>query len=254
LDGRHDAAEADGMTSFHAIDVAMDRRLQPTSLVVPAGQMVALVGPNGGGKTSLLRALARVEQASGAVTIDGEDLDLAPEARRRRLLSFLPASRDVTWPVAARDVIALGLDRPDEQRIAQLIALFELEALAHRPVDRLSTGERARVLAARALAAHPRILLLDEPLSNLDPYWVLRFLDIFRVAAASGQSFLIALHDLAQLSRFDRALLIADGMVQMDEAPADLVASKRFGEIFRIHETADGQWEIKQLEDRQSSP
>ena len=242
------------MTSLQAIDIALDRRLQPTSIDVPSGQLVALVGPNGGGKTSLLRALARVELASGQVTVDGEDLDLAPEARRRRLLSFLPASREVTWPIAARDVIRLGLDRPDEDRIAELIALFELELLADRPVNHLSTGERARVLTARALASRPRILLLDEPLSNLDPYWVLRFFEIFETVAASGQSFLIALHDLAQLPRFDRALLIADGKVQMDEAPTNLVVGERFGEIFRIREGADGDWEIRRPEGRRSSP
>lgn len=241
------------MTSLQAIDIALDRRLRPTSLDFPPGQLVALVGPNGGGKTSLLRAVARVEQASGSVTVDGEDIDSAPEARRRRLLSFLPASRDVTWPISARDVIALGFDKPDGDRIADLIELLELDALAERPVDRLSTGERARVLIARALASRPRVLLLDEPLSNLDPYWVIRFFDIFRSAAASGQTLLVALHDLAQLPRFDRALLIAEGEVQMDETPASLVASERFGEIFRIREDADGEWAIRRPADRQSS-
>ena len=242
------------MTSLHALEVALNHRLRPTSLEVPAGQMVALVGPNGGGKTSLLRALARVEQAGGKVSIEGEDIDSSPEARRRRLLAFLPASREVTWPIAARDVIALGLDRPDRDRIAELIALFELEPLAARPVDRLSTGERARVLTARALASRPRVLLLDEPLSNLDPYWVIRFLRIFRESAAAGQTLLVAVHDLAQLPHFDRALLIADGQLQMDETPADLMASERFGETFRIHQRADGQWAVRPAADRQSSP
>ena len=240
------------MTSLQAIDIALDRRLEPTNLDVPSGQLLALVGPNGGGKTSLLRAIARVEQASGRVAIDGEDLDTAPEGRRRRLISFLPASRDVTWPIAARDVIALGLDQPDEMRVAEMIELFELQALAKRPVDRLSTGERARVLTARALAARPRILLLDEPLSNLDPYWVLRFLDIFRASASAGQAALVALHDLTQLRCFDRALLIAGGKVQMDETPTNLMAGERFGEVFRIREAADG-WAIRKPEDRQSS-
>ena len=242
------------MTSLIAIDVALNGRLKPTSLNVPSGQLVALVGPNGGGKTSLLRALAKVERATGAITIDGENLDSAPEARRRRLLSFLPASRDVAWPITVRDVIALGLDRRDNERIAELIAMFELNALAERPVDRLSTGERTRVLAARALAACPRILLLDEPLSNLDPYWVLRFLEFFRTAAASGQAVLLALHDLTQLPHFDRALLIADGLIQMDETPAGLVADERFGEVFRIRDSANGQWAIRRSEDRRSSP
>jgi iron complex transport system ATP-binding protein len=232
------------MTSLVARAVGIAGRLEPSDLDVAAGELVALVGPNGGGKTSLLRALARIESASGVVAIDGEDVDLAPLARRRHLLSFLPASRDVTWPISARDVIALGLDRPDPARIEELIAQFELEKLADRPVNRLSTGERARVLAARALVGNPRILLLDEPLSNLDPYWVLRFLSIFEAAARSGQAVLVALHDLSQLPHFNRALLIADGKVRMDEAPASLVASERFEEIFRI-QSANGGWRIR---------
>ena len=187
------------MTSLVARQIGIPCRLQPADLDVQSGELVALVGPNGGGKTSLLRALARIENASGVVAIDGEDLDLAPLSRRRRLLSFLPASRDVIWPIAARDVIALGLDGPNPARVDELIGLLELGSLADRPVNRLSTGERARVLLARALVGNPKILLLDEPLSNLDPYWVLRILSILEIAAHSGQSVLVALHDLVVL-------------------------------------------------------
>lgn len=232
------------MTSLVARGVGIAGRLEPTDLDIKVGELVALVGPNGGGKTSLLRAVARIESASGVVAVGGEDVDLAPIARRRQLLSFLPASRDVTWPIAARDVIQLGLDRPDPGRIDELINLLELAELADRPVNRLSTGERARVLTARALAANPTALLLDEPLSNLDPYWVLRFLAIFETAAQSGQLVLVALHDLSQLRHFDRALLVADGRVQMDEAPASLTASERFQEVFRI-QAANGGWAIR---------
>ena len=233
------------MTSLVARGVAIPGRLRPTDLDVEAGEMVALVGPNGGGKTSLLRALAGVEVASGVVAIDGEDLTLAPVARRRQLLAFLPASRDVTWPIAARDVIALGLDRPDGARIDELIALLELEHLARRPINRLSTGERARVLLARALVGKPKILLLDEPLSNLDPFWVLRILDILESEAGSGHAVIVALHDIGQLSRFSRALLIAKGKVQMDEMPTALMVSERFEEVFRITAVDSGGWAIK---------
>ena len=239
------------MKSLVARQVAISGRLAPTNLDAGAGELIALVGPNGGGKTSLLRALARIETVAGVVEIDEEDVDEAPLARRRQLLSFLPASRDVTWPISARDVISLGLDRPDDARVDELIELLELESLANRPVNRLSTGERARVLTARALAARSTVLLFDEPLSNLDPYWVLRFLDIFRAAASVGQAVLIALHDLGQLPQFDRALLVADGQVQMDEAPASLVASEGFETCFRISQSTGG-WAIRRPEDRQS--
>ena len=233
------------MTSLVARGVSLDARLQPTDVNVKAGELVAVVGPNGGGKTSLLRALARVERAGGRVDIDGENLDQAPEARRRQLLAFLPASRDIGWPICVRDVIALGLTRRDPDRIDDLLTSFELGPLANRPVDRLSTGERVRVLMARALAARPKLLLLDEPLSNLDPYWVLRFLDLFRDSAATGQMLLVALHDISLVGRFDRALLVADGQVQMDETPADLLASERFEEIFRVRRDAGGDWVIR---------
>ena len=240
------------MTGLIARSVGLAGRLEPTNLDVQPGELVALVGPNGGGKTSLLRALARIEGASGVVSIGGEDVDLAPVARRRQLLAYLPASRDVIWPISVRDVVALGLERRDEARIDELLALLELEELARRPINRLSTGERARVLMARALVGKPQFLLLDEPLSNLDPYWVLRFLDLLETAAVSGQAVIVALHDFGQLNRFSRALLVADGNIQMDEAPAGMTASERFMEIFRI-DRSDGAWRIRKQADRRSS-
>jgi len=234
-------------------DACVPGRLAPTSLCVGAGELVAVIGPNGGGKTSLLRACAAVEGTAGTVRIDGDDLRTAPPARRARLLGYLPASRDLVWPIAVRDVVAMGLPSPDPERIEELIAMLELEPLAGRAVDRLSTGERARVLLARAIASRPRVLLLDEPLSNLDPYWVLRLLQLLREIAMTGTAVLVALHDIERISGFDRVLLVDGGEVRADLPPAAIMPSPELSAAFRIERGPRG-WQLSSPAGPRSSP
>ncbi|MEO5809065.1 MAG: ABC transporter ATP-binding protein [Sphingomicrobium sp.] len=231
----------------------IEGRLQPTDLDLVSGEMVALIGPNGGGKTSLLRAIAGVEEAKGSAEIDGVVLAGAGPGRGG-MIGLMSASRDIGWPIPVRDVVTMGVARPDAAAIARLLVAFELDRLTERPVSSLSTGERSRVLMARALAANPRLLLLDEPLSNLDPYWVLRFIAAMRGHAAGGAAVLCALHDLAQLNRFDRALLIADGRLVVDMTPALLVRSALFEESFRIAADGRGGWRVKPSAGPRSSP
>jgi iron complex transport system ATP-binding protein len=211
----------------------------------PQHEMIAVIGPNGAGKTSLLRALAGIELQSGHVAVFGEDVAAAPPARRIRLLSFLPATRALVWPISVRDVIALGLPSADPDRVEELVELLELQAFADRPVNQLSTGERSRVVLARALAARPRLLLLDEPLANLDPYWVLRVLEILGDAIAQEQCAVLAsLHDLAQAAAFSRVLLIDSGRLVADAAPKDMMESEELARAFRIEREGTG-WRVR---------
>ncbi|MDQ3245400.1 MAG: ABC transporter ATP-binding protein [Pseudomonadota bacterium] len=243
------------MTSLlEAFHVAVPGRLEPLDLEVAPGELIVLIGPNGSGKTSLLRALAGVEQRRGSVRIAGEDLISVAPARRSRLLGFLPASRDLAWPIASRDLIGLGLPSPDPAGVEELIQLLELERFADKPADCLSTGERARVLLARALVARPALLLLDEPLSNLDPYWVLRILAILRELTEAGEcSAIVAVHDLAVVERFDRAILMDRGRVVEDALPRTVLANSKLGDAFGIEQDSAG-WQIRPKGDRQSSP
>ena len=229
------------MTSLLGAQVAVPPRLGATRLSASAGELIAIIGPNGSGKTSLLRALAGI--ATTGTMILGEQLEHIPRARRRRLLSFLPASREVRWPIPVRDLVALGLDNPDPGRVEQLLEELQLKPLAERPVDRLSTGERARALLARALAPRPKLLLLDEPLSNLDPAWVLLTLDILEREAAGGAALLVSLHDLALLHRFTRVIVMDHSAVRFDGSPEDFGASPVLRDVFGVEPDGAG-WKL----------
>jgi putative spermidine/putrescine transport system ATP-binding protein len=147
--------------------------LDRVSLDVQRGEMVALLGPSGCGKTTLLRSIAGfVKPSAGRIVVDGRDITaLAPEARNTAMMFQSYA----LWPhmdVAANIGYGLrmrGVDRARiEQRVTEMLKLLQLEGFEHRNVGSLSGGQRQRVAMGRALAVDPLLLLLDEPMSNLD--------------------------------------------------------------------------------------
>ncbi len=228
------------MSLVVATDLALPGRLEPTSLTLEAGTLTALIGPNGSGKTSLLHALARIGQAGGKVLIGGDNPDRLPPALRVRTLAYLPASRDLSWPIAARDLVALAGATEAEGEAAA--ALLDLAAFGTRRADRLSTGERSRVLLARALAPRPRLLLLDEPTANLDPLWQIKLLALLAdQVRGSERAALVAMHDLdAAFRHADRIIVMQDRRIAADDAPAGILGSDVIPRVFGIRRVADG--------------
>lgn len=235
-----------------AVGLGLAGRLEPSDFGMEAPELACLVGPNGSGKTSLLHALARIGGASGEVRVDGVRPESLAPAERRRLISFLPASRDIAWPLAARDLVRLGAD---EMEADEALAALDLAPFADRRVDRLSTGERSRVLIARALAPKPRLLLLDEPVANLDPLWQLRLMERLRSAVEGGQGAIVAMHDLDLAARYaDRLVLMDGGAIVAEGKPQAMLGSARLETVFGI-ERVDGVWRaLNRPEDRRSSP
>ena len=228
---------------LHASGLSLAGRLEATDLVISEPQLVCLVGPNGSGKTSLLHALAGIGRPGGEAAIDGIDVRSAAPDAKRRLLSYLPAAREAAWPLSARDLVRLGLPAGAELDAEAALEALALLPLAERRVDRLSTGERSRVLIARALAPKPRLLLLDEPVANLDPLWQLRLMDLLAgLTRTSGQAVLIALHDLDLAARYaDRLIVMDRGRIAADGDPPALIGGGTIRAVFGI-EKGEGGW------------
>lgn len=221
--------------------LALPGRLHETALTLSAGELTCLVGPNGSGKTSLLHALGGIGHPRGEVRIGGVPISGVGPAHRLRLLAFLPATRELRWPLHARDLILLGGATAAEA--AAIEAQLALAPVAERRLDRLSTGERSRVLIARALASRPRLLLLDEPTANLDPLWQIRLMEQLKAdVAAHDQAALVAIHDLDTAARYaDRLIVMSEGRIAAHGAPGEILGGSVIPEVFGIARV-DGEW------------
>lgn len=209
--------------------------LSGVSLQIPAQSVCGVVGPNGAGKTTLLRALAGTVGASaGAVLVGGRDPHATPPAELARVMAVLPQHPVAPIGITVREAVAWGRDPhlrrlgrpgPDDLRaVDEALRHTGMLALADRPVDQLSGGERHRALIARALAQTPRILLLDEPTVHLDITHQVEIMQLLRRLAAGGLTIVAALHDLNLASAYcDVMALLASGRLLDVGPPAQVV-------------------------------
>jgi iron complex transport system ATP-binding protein len=204
--------------------------LSEISAAFEPGRVTAVLGANGAGKSSLLRALAAlVRPTSGRVLLDGVDVAALPPRERARAIGYLPQEAAVHWNMKVADVVALGRlphrDGEYEAAIEAALTATGTTGLRDRGVRELSGGERARVLLARALAGKPRWLLADEPLAGLDPAHQLDALAIFRAAADEGAGIVVVLHELTLAARLaDTIILLKDGEILANGAPVAVLA------------------------------
>lgn len=220
--------------------------VRAASLAIEPGEIVAVIGPNGAGKSTLLKALAGLRPpAGGRVLLDGEDTAGIDRRRLARSLAYLPQERTVGWPLDVERVVALGrmphaaaLARwrdADRAAVAAALSAMDLTRLAARRVDRLSGGELARVLLARALAQEAPVLIADEPTAGLDMAHVLQLFAHLERLAAAGRAVAVAVHDLTlALRHCRRSILLCDGRIVAAGPSADVVTSENLARVFAV--------------------
>ena len=222
--------------------------IRDVSMQLHRGEVVALLGPNGSGKTTCFYSIAGlITPESGKVSIDGRDVTRLPMYRRARLgISYLPQEISIFRGMTVENNIlaVLELSEPDRkiryERLEELLNEFSIDLLRRTPALALSGGERRRVEIARCLAAKPKYLLLDEPFAGVDPIAVNEIRTLVSALKKRGLGVLITDHNVREtLEIVDRAYILHDGKVLFSGTTKQIVEDENvkrvyLGENFRL--------------------
>jgi zinc/manganese transport system ATP-binding protein len=224
--------------------------LNEIDIEVKAGEFIGMIGPNGAGKTTLLRViLGLLTPSGGSVKISG-----TPIRHGNRAVGYVPQKiqLDPDIPLRGRDLVGLGIDghrwgiplpsRSRQQKIEEVLSAVDALGYADSPVGKLSGGEQQRLLIAQALLTNPKILLLDEPLSNLDirsAHEIIRL--VSKISKEKGIAVILVAHDMNPLlGVMDKILYLAQGnavMGSVEEVIQNEVLTRLYGfdvEVLRI--------------------
>jgi len=239
------------MTSLELHDITCAYNSQPIisqiSLHVHPGEVLALIGPNGVGKSTLLRAMARLMRpAHGNVILASRDIWQISARDAARSLAFAPQANSEAWSATVEQVVSLGraphrgwilpLTAYDDQITRQALEQVGLTPLRDRLSTELSGGEQQRMLLARVLAQEPSVLLLDEPTSHLDLKYQTDILSLVqRLAHQKRLAVIVSLHDLNLAAIYaDRVALLSKGALAAIGSPVEVLTSERLTKVYGV--------------------
>jgi len=218
--------------------------IRDVSLELGRGEVVALLGPNGSGKTTCFYCIAGlIAPEAGVVSIDGRDVTGLPMFRRAQLgIGYLPQEVSIFRGLSVEDNILAVLEiaekdkRRRRERLDELLSEFSISHLRRAPALALSGGERRRVEIARCLAANPKYLLLDEPFAGVDPIAVNDIRDLVADLRTRGIGVLITDHNVREtLEIVDRAYILHDGVMLMNGTAEEVVRDENVRRVYLGH-------------------
>ncbi len=225
-----------------SLSIANRPILQAIDLSLPVGSWTSIVGPNGAGKSTLLKALAGLLPHSGSVALLGQPLASLPGRTRAQQLAWLGQNESSGDDLTVLDVAMLGrlphqpwLGTPsaaDHAAVEQALRATQAWEWRTRALGQLSGGERQRVMLARALAVQAQVLLMDEPLANLDPPHQADWLDLVRALIGQGKTVVSVLHEISFALHADQLVIMAQGRVTHQGACADAATHRALEGVF----------------------
>jgi iron complex transport system ATP-binding protein len=219
-------------------DFSVDQRVSDVSLTLQQGEVLGLIGPNGAGKSTLLNAIAGLLDSSGEIELSGQDINQLSRVERARKVALQPQFVESVWALSVHDVVSMGRlpwGDSDQKIIQRVMRQAKIQDFAQRHVNELSGGERARVWLARVLANQPRVLLVDEPVANLDIHYQQEVMQILVDYANEGHTVIIAIHDLSLAARYcDRLCLLHQGKQIKTGKVEDVLNSQVLSPVFNV--------------------
>jgi iron complex transport system ATP-binding protein len=222
------------------------RVINRAEFTLDRGEVVALLGPNGIGKTTLIRALTHaIKPMDGTISLYGEEMARMSTNAIARKVARVVQSPHLAWSFSVRHVVSLGrwphhgwLKSPgsrDEAVVEEAMREMEVSDLADRDFSTLSGGEAQRVLVAQALAQEPSILIMDEPVVHLDLHHQISALDLVRQLARKGITILASLHDINLAGMYAHRIMIIDNSGEVHIGPAsEMLSLQRLESLFGL--------------------
>ena len=241
--------------NFSSARMGQQQVLGPINLAIPSGQWIAVVGPNGAGKSTLLRALAGLQPVSGHIQLFGKPLQEWTARQRAAQIAWLGQNEGYSEDLSVFDTVMLGrlphqawlaaASRNDYESVKRSMEHTQSWQLRDRAMGSLSGGERQRVMLARAFAVESKVLLMDEPLLNLDPPHQADWLDRMRMLLTQGTTIVSVLHEVTTALQAQYLLVMRSGQIVHQGACEDEATHQAVIDVFEqriaLHRVAT-QW------------